>query len=105
MPEAIQIVSTFPSKLAAEVAGRVLVERRLVACAQIGGPIMSIYRWQGAIESSEEWTLTLKTRRDRFEGVAAAIRELHSYEVPEIVATAIFAGSEAYLEWIAANVD
>lgn len=104
MNDAIQIVTTFPTRETAEAAARELVERRLAACAQVGGPITSVYRWQGAIESAEEFTLTLKTRRDLFDLAAAVIGTLHSYEVPEILAFDVVAGSEAYLRWIDESV-
>ncbi|MCE9605858.1 MAG: divalent-cation tolerance protein CutA [Planctomycetia bacterium] len=104
MIEAIQIVTTFSNRTAGEEVGLELVRRGLVACAQVGGPIASMYRWHGQIETTEEWTLTLKTRRDRFDAVATAIRELHTYEMPEIVAFDIVATSAAYLQWIEENV-
>lgn len=104
MNDAIQIVTTFPTRETAEAAAHELVERRLAACAQVGGPITSVYRWQGAIESAEEFTLTLKTRRDLFDLAAAVIGALHSYEVPEILAFDVVAGSEAYLRWIDESV-
>jgi periplasmic divalent cation tolerance protein len=104
MNDAIQIVTTFPTRDAAEAAARELIERRLAACAQIGGPVTSVYRWQGAVESAEEFTLTLKARRDMFELAAAVIGALHSYEVPEILAFDVVAGSEAYLRWIEESV-
>jgi periplasmic divalent cation tolerance protein len=90
-----------------EEAGRVaavLVERRLAACVQVVGPVASRYRWQGAIEESSEWQCLAKTTRGAYEAVEAAIREVHSYEEPEIVATAIVAGSAGYLAWIEENV-
>lgn len=77
-----------------------LVETRLAACAAITPKVLSIYRWKGAIESSEEWGLTIKTRRDLFEALCVEIRKLHSYEVPEILALPIIAGSEDYLNWL-----
>lgn len=103
--EYVLIRTTFPSRRQAEDAAAELVRLRLVACAQVGGPMTSTYRWQGAVESAEEWTCTLKTRRDRFEAVAAALTELHPYDVPEIVAVPIVAGTEAYLRWIDASLD
>jgi uncharacterized protein involved in tolerance to divalent cations len=79
---------------------RALVEERLAACVQILGPITSTYRWKGAIETSEEWQCWAKTRRDLYEKIEQAIRRLHSYEVPEIIAVPILAGSESYLKWL-----
>lgn len=94
------IVTTFPSREPAEVAAAQLVRRKLVACAQVGGPITSTYTWEGEIETAEEWTCTLKTRADKYDEAVRSILELHPYETPEIVATPVAAGSEKYLRWI-----
>lgn len=94
------IHTTFPSREQAQAAARELVDGKLVACAQIGGPIESVYRWEGRVETSAEWTCTLKTRADRYEAIAAALAKLHPYDVPEILATPVVAGSEKYLRWI-----
>lgn len=104
MAEFIQVLTTTDSRdLAAEI-GRTLVERRLAACMQIVGPIASIYRWQGQIETAEEWQCWIKTTRDRFSAVEQAIRELHTYSVPEILAIPVVAGSSAYLQWLEEQV-
>jgi periplasmic divalent cation tolerance protein len=68
------------------------------------GPIRSRYRWRGAIEEAEEWQCLAKTEAARYDEVEAAIRELHSYEEPEIVALPIVAGSAGYLGWVSAEV-
>ena len=101
----VQIVTTTPSREEADRIAQMLVQRRLAACAQISGPIDSTYRWQGAIESSREWVCTAKTRRERFDAVACAIRECHSYTVPEIIAFPIADGSADYLAWLDAEVE
>jgi periplasmic divalent cation tolerance protein len=104
MAEFIQVLTTTDSRdLAAEI-GRTLVERRLAACVQIIGPISSVYRWQGQIETAEEWQCWIKTTRDRFSAVEQAIRELHTYSVPEILAIPVVAGSSAYLQWLEEQV-
>lgn len=100
MADYVQIVTTFPNRSEAEGVASELVDRRLVACVQIDGPITSVYTWQGKTENAEEWRLTLKTRLDRFAAIETAIRELHSYDTPEILATPIVAGNEKYLRWI-----
>ncbi len=84
---------------ATRIAG-VLIERRLAACVQIIGPITSLYRWQGRIEQAEEWQCLIKSRSDLFEEVAKNIEALHPYETPEIIATPLSAGSDAYLQWL-----
>ncbi len=104
MIQAIQIATTTSSPADAEKIAAALVERRLAACVQISGPIISTYRWQGKVEKAEEWLCTIKTRRDVYEQVEAAIRELHSYDEPEILAVPVAAGSEGYLKWLDAEV-
>jgi periplasmic divalent cation tolerance protein len=104
MAEFIQVLTTTDSRdLAAEI-GRTLVERRLAACVQIIGPISSVYRWQGQIETAEEWQCWIKTTRERFAAVEQAIRELHTYSVPEILAMPVIAGNSAYLQWLEEQV-
>jgi uncharacterized protein involved in tolerance to divalent cations len=84
---------------ASRIAGA-LVERRLAACVNVVPGIKSTYRWEGAVRTDSEWLLLVKTRRDRFEEIRAAIRELHSYDVPEIVMLEIADGDAPYLAWI-----
>jgi periplasmic divalent cation tolerance protein len=72
---------------------------------QISGPITSCYRWQGALETSEEWLCTIKTAACLFRRVERAIRELHGYDEPEIIATPIVAASQSYLAWLMEQVD
>jgi periplasmic divalent cation tolerance protein len=96
----IQVVTTTARREEAERIARELVERRLAACAQIVGPITSIYRWQGKIETDEEWQCWCKTRGELFARVEEAIRGMHPYEVPEILAMPVAAGSERYLAWL-----
>jgi periplasmic divalent cation tolerance protein len=100
MADFLQITTTADSKTTAELIASELVNRRLAGCVQIVGPIQSIYRWQGAVERAEEWLLLVKTTAERYAAVEAAIRELHSYEQPEIIATPITAGSAGYLAWL-----
>lgn len=100
MAEYLQVLTTAGSEKEAERIGAALVERRLAACVQVLGPISSRYRWQGKIETAREWTCLAKTEASRYPDLEAAIRELHSYEEPEIVATPIVAGSQGYLDWI-----
>jgi len=98
--EHIQVVTTAASADEARRIATALVEERLAACVQIVGPIESIYRWQGKVETATEWQCWIKTRRERYDALEATIRRLHSYEVPEILAVPIVAGSEAYLKWL-----
>ena len=100
MSEYIQITTTTDNRdLAVKIAGS-LVEQKIAACAQVSGPITSIYEWKGKIENSQEWYCVIKTRKDLYPRVEERIKKLHSYEVPEIIAVPIVAGNPAYLEWI-----
>jgi periplasmic divalent cation tolerance protein len=101
---AIQVVTTTPSRELAQEIADSLVEERLAACVQVEGPILSTYRWQGKTEADQEWRVIVKTTEDRFDQVQAAIRQMHPYEVPEILAVAIVGGSRDYLDWLEAAV-
>jgi periplasmic divalent cation tolerance protein len=105
MADCVQVLTTRGSEEEAGGIASLLVERRLVACVQVVGPITSRYRWHGEIEEEREWQCLAKTTRAAYEAVEAAIREVHSYDEPEIIATPIVAGSPGYLAWIDENVD
>jgi len=98
------VLTTCGSEEEAEKIGRYLVENLLAACVNVIPQIKSIYRWQGKVESSAEWLLLIKTTVEKFPKVRNAIRELHSYDLPECVALAVEDGSEEYLGWIANSV-
>ncbi len=98
------VLSTAGSKEEARKIANYLVDHRLAACVNLIPQIESIYRWQGKIESNQEWLLLIKTTADKFTGVRDAIRELHSYELPECIAIAIEDGSPDYLQWIEQSV-
>lgn len=95
-----QVTTTLPDRPAAERIASTVVEERLAACAQLSGPISSVYRWQGQVERAEEWYCHLKTTVGRLPALEARIRELHSYEQPEIIAVPIVGGDPGYLRWI-----
>jgi periplasmic divalent cation tolerance protein len=96
----LQVITTTPTAEDARRIARELVERRLAACVQIVGPIESVYRWQGQVETAQEWQCWIKTRGDLYRRVEQAILELHPYEVPELL-TLTSEGSKAYLDWLA----
>jgi periplasmic divalent cation tolerance protein len=97
----LQVQTTTDSRAEAMELARAAVEARLAACAQVAGPIASMYWWEDGIERAEEWLLMLKLPAARYEALADFLAGRHSYDEPEIVATPIVAGSEAYLSWIA----
>lgn len=97
---AIQIITTTPTRDLAEQIAAALVEKRLAACVQIDGPIASTYRWQGTVERDQEWRIAAKTVEARFEQVEALIRQMHPYDVPEILAMPVVRASSGYLEWL-----
>lgn len=101
---AIVLTTAGDESVAARIASG-LVERRLAACVNVVPQVRSTYRWEGAVRTDGEWLLVIKTRRDRFDAVAAAVRELHDYELPEVVLIPIEAGEAGYLAWIDASVD
>ncbi len=94
------VLSTVGSAEDAERIARALVERRLAACVNVVPGLVSIYRWKGGVERDDERLLVIKTRRDRFEALKEAIASLHPYEVPEVLALPVEAGSAAYLAWL-----
>jgi periplasmic divalent cation tolerance protein len=96
----IQVVTTTEHQEDAERIARALVEERLAACVQVAGPITSIYRWRGQIETAREWQCCAKSRRELYDEIERAIRRLHPYEVPEILAMPVLAGSADYLAWL-----
>ncbi len=100
MSEYVQVVTTVASKEEGEKIAMALLEKRLVGCVQVIGPIESSYWWQGRIEQSEEWLCIAKTERKFFAQIEETIKALHSYEVPEILAVPVVAGSEDYLRWL-----
>lgn len=104
MADYIQVLTAAGSEQEAERISAALVEKRLAACVQVVGPVSSRFRWQGKVEHEREWLCLAKTEASRYDELEAAIRELHSYEEPEIVATPIVAGSEGYLEWVSDNL-
>jgi periplasmic divalent cation tolerance protein len=89
-----------PDQASADRLAAVLVNERLAACAQVQCPVSSTYRWQGAVEHATECYCYLKTTTARLPALEARIRELHPYEVPEVIALPIIGGNVDYLRWI-----
>jgi len=98
--ETLLVISNLPDRASAETLARALVERRAAACVNVMSPCVSVYRWKGAVETAEEHPLFAKTTRDRYELLERVIRELHPYELPEIIAVPLAGGLPAYLQWV-----
>jgi periplasmic divalent cation tolerance protein len=105
MTDKIVVLVTCGTEKEARKIARALVERRLAACVNLlSVPVHSIYRWKRRVESATEVLLMIKTSRKRFGAVAAEVKRLHSYKVPEIIALPISTGSMEYLNWISESV-
>jgi periplasmic divalent cation tolerance protein len=101
--EFVAIEITCPDAATAARLGEHLVARRLAACAQVRAAHASRYRWKGRIETAVETPLVVKTRAAHFDAVAEAVRALHPYETPAVVATPIVAAAPDYAAWLAAE--
>lgn len=98
------VLSTIDDAGRARELARMLVERRLVACVNVVGPLRSIYRWQGAVEEAEEHLLVIKTVAARVDALRRALVEAHPYDVPELIVLPVEGGHRPYLDWIADSV-
>ena len=98
--ETILVFSNLPDQASAAKLAAVLIEQRLAACVNVQAPCTSVYRWQGKVETATEVPIFIKTTRERYPALEAAIRAHHPYELPEIIAVPLVAGLPAYLEWI-----
>lgn len=103
MTNFLQVTTTTASREEAERIAVALVELRLAGCVQVVGPVWSVYRWREAVEQADEWLCLIKTTREQYASVEAAVRERHSYECPELIAVPIEAASEDYMRWLAAE--
>ncbi|MEU3397382.1 divalent-cation tolerance protein CutA [Streptomyces filamentosus] len=101
---ALTVTTTTDSRDKAEALARGAVEARLAACAQVTGPVTSVYHWKSAVETAEEWRVDLKTTEARYAALEAHLLAAHDYETPEIVATPLVRVSAAYREWLETEV-
>ncbi|MFC8277147.1 MULTISPECIES: divalent-cation tolerance protein CutA [unclassified Streptomyces] len=97
------VLTTTDSAAKAQELARGAVEARLAACAQISGPVTSVYHWRKAIETEEEWQVLFKTTAARYEELEAHLLAAHDYDTPEVLATAVVGASAAYLAWLEAE--
>ena len=95
----IALVTTGSKQEAEKIAQR-LLKRKLIACANIIGPVLSFFHWSGKTDTAEEYLVFMKSRRDLFDKLTETVKALHSYEVPEILALPIVGGSKDYLSWL-----
>ena len=98
--EFLQVFVTIDDRERANSICKEVVEKRLAACAQVLGPIQSIYWWQGKVEDSQEWLCLMKTSSDRYDELEIPVISLHPYDTPEVIALPIEKGSERYLKWL-----
>ncbi|MFK8846558.1 divalent-cation tolerance protein CutA [Streptomyces sp. Ac-502] len=94
-------MTTTDSAEKAETLARGAVEARVAACAQISAPVTSVYRWERAIETAQEWQVLFKTAAARYEALEAYLVAAHDYDTPEIIATPVTRGGAGYLAWVA----
>ena len=100
MTDKIVVLTTCDSQEKASGIARHLIDKRVAACVNIVPGARSVYRWKGEIEETSEWMLLIKSRRDLFDTLVAALRSVHPYDVPEIVALPVVEGGRSYLDWI-----
>jgi periplasmic divalent cation tolerance protein len=98
--EFIVVMTTLPDAGVAKALVRSLVDRRMIACGTVIDPVTSIYRWKGAVEESNEVQVLIKTHRDRFAELETAMRDLHPYDVPELLALPVAEGLNDYMTWV-----
>ena len=98
--DVLVVFCTFPDIGQARQIGTVLVERQLAACVNLLEGVESIYRWEGVVETAAEVLGVIKTTRAAYPALEAALRDLHSYQVPELLALPVVAGLDAYVEWV-----
>jgi periplasmic divalent cation tolerance protein len=102
-PEAIVVICACPDEPTAARIAQELVNQRLAACVNRLSSVRSTYSWQGRIQEEPEVVLTIKTTPERYQALEMRLRALHPYEVPEIIALPVVAGSSSYLSWIASE--
>jgi periplasmic divalent cation tolerance protein len=103
MTEIVLVLTTVPDDERAESIPRALVEEHLAACVQVHGPMISTYRWKGAVERGAERQVVIKTTRHRVPAVEARVRSMHDYELPELLVIAVDGASDEYLKWVEAS--
>jgi periplasmic divalent cation tolerance protein len=101
--DAYLVITNLPDRDSAARLAHALIDKHLAACINILSPCRSVYRWKGKTEDAEEFPMLIKSTRDRYAELEAAIRAGHPYKLPEIIAVPLAGGLPAYLEWVAAE--
>ena len=101
----MNVIKTAPNKQEAVNIVRALLEERLIACANILDPVYSLFWWKGKIEEEKEVLVLMKSQKNLFKKLSRRVMELHSYDVPEILALPIVEGSQSYLDWMRACLE
>jgi periplasmic divalent cation tolerance protein len=101
----IVVFITVPNKQEAETIARGLIRNKLAACVNMVPGIGSLFRWKGKVDRAREILLLVKTGRSKFKKLAAFVKSVHSYQVPEIIALPVVAGNNDYLSWIHESVE
>ena len=104
MTNKIVVLTTCANEKEAEKLARALLDDRVAACVSVIPRMLSFYHWKGAIESAHECLLVIKSSRELFEPLTAALKKLHSYEVPEVLALAVVDGEPNYLNWLESSI-
>ena len=104
MTDCLLIYTTFPDKTVAESLCQILIEKKLIACANILGPMDSLYHWEGKLEKSTEVPALLKSSQNNFDLIKEEILKRHPYSCPCILALPISSGLEAYLNWLKSSI-
>lgn len=99
--EVLLVLSSLPDQAAAQQLARTLIEQRLAACVSVLAPCTSLYRWQGSVQEAAEVPVLIKTTAARYAELESALRALHPYELPEIIAVPVTHGLPGYLDWVA----
>ncbi|MGW0820229.1 divalent-cation tolerance protein CutA [Streptomyces sp. NPDC002845] len=100
MADHLTVLTTTDSAERAQTLATSAVDAGVAACAQIDGPITSVYRWEGEVQTDQEWRVLYKTTAERYAELEAHIKSVHDYDTPEIIATPVTHGSDAYLSWV-----
>ncbi len=103
--ELVVVLTTTEKRDDAERIAQALVQGRLCACAQVSGPIRSWYWWEGKLENAEEWLVRLKTTLAKYEKAEEAIRAVHPYDLPQIIALPVTKAYDPYIDWVVDNLD